>query len=94
MITGDRIYLGTNLGNLLVYSLDKTEGDSLFQMKHDSVFDLSLDGTFHTTLEETKKSLARRSVEQLGFFKDTYSLVSLAGTEIKQWLSTFTDLFP
>ncbi|CAG8662048.1 9699_t:CDS:10, partial [Acaulospora colombiana] len=76
--SSDRIYLGTNLGNLLVYSLDKTEGNDLIKHSIQSSSDLLLDGTFHATLEEVKKSLVRRSVEQLGFIKDTYSLISLA----------------
>ncbi|KAG8830543.1 Vacuolar morphogenesis protein 6 [Serendipita sp. 400] len=57
---GDRVFLGTNTGNLLIYSLDKAQ-----------------DGSFHATLEEVKGGLTRRSIEQLGFIKDTYTLISL-----------------
>ncbi|KAJ3775239.1 hypothetical protein FB446DRAFT_417887 [Lentinula raphanica] len=57
LVQGDRIYLGTALGNLHVYS-------------HESSGDL--------TLVEVKKSLTKRSIEQLGFIKDINSIVILS----------------
>ncbi|KAF9007557.1 hypothetical protein BDQ17DRAFT_1350883 [Cyathus striatus] len=60
---GDRLYLGTSTGNLHIYGLNE---------HHDG------DLESHVELIETKKSLTRRAIEQLGFVKDINSLVVLS----------------
>jgi len=43
------------------------------------------DGTYGATLEEVKKGFSRRSIEQLGFIKDIYTLVSLSGKVVSRF---------
>ncbi|EGN98719.1 hypothetical protein SERLA73DRAFT_168336 [Serpula lacrymans var. lacrymans S7.3] len=61
-VQGDRLYVGTATGNLHVYSID----------------DSTSEGEAIASLVETKKSLTRRSIEQLGFIKDINSLIVLS----------------
>ncbi|KAH6909212.1 hypothetical protein BKA70DRAFT_228963 [Coprinopsis sp. MPI-PUGE-AT-0042] len=61
---GDRLYLGSSLGHVHVYGRS-LEGDD------------SKEPSFQ--LLETRKSVARKSIEQMGFIKDVNSLVVLSG---------------
>ncbi|KAL0955078.1 hypothetical protein HGRIS_003995 [Hohenbuehelia grisea] len=63
-VQGDRLYVGTGLGNLHIYALDDAA-------KYE-------DGEEPLSLVETKKALTRRSIDQLGFIKDINSLVVLS----------------
>ncbi|TFK35543.1 hypothetical protein BDQ12DRAFT_634973 [Crucibulum laeve] len=62
VVQGDRLYIGTSLGNLHIYGLKEKQDD----------------GAESIQLVETKKNLTRRSIEQLGFIKDINSLVLLS----------------
>ncbi|KAG9225012.1 hypothetical protein CCMSSC00406_0001837 [Pleurotus cornucopiae] len=64
-VQGDRIYIGTSIGSLHVYSFD----ESTIQ---------GAAGDVSTSLVEVKKGLTRRSIDQLGFVKDVNSLVVLS----------------
>ncbi|KAF4597180.1 Vacuolar morphoproteinsis protein 6 [Pleurotus pulmonarius] len=64
-VQGDRIYMGTSIGSLHVYSFDEST-------IHGAADDVS------TSLVEVKKGLTRRSIDQLGFVKDVNSLVVLS----------------
>ncbi|KAJ7717681.1 vacuolar sorting protein 39 domain 2-domain-containing protein [Mycena metata] len=74
-VQGDRLYVGTATGNLHIYSIDGN-GEV---------------GDEAATLVETKKGLARKAIEQIGFIRDINSLVVLSGRS--PWLSAVT-LFP
>ncbi|KXN86467.1 Vam6/Vps39-like protein [Leucoagaricus sp. SymC.cos] len=62
---GDRLYVGTAAGNLHIYEVSTTRDES---------------GTEEQTITllETKKSLARKSIDQLGYIKEINSLVVLS----------------
>ena len=61
----DRLYLGSSTGSLHIYNLNEV---------------IPVDGSEHSVeLVEVKKTLVRRSIEQLGFIKDVNSLVVLSG---------------
>ncbi|KAF8150879.1 hypothetical protein B0H34DRAFT_155040 [Crassisporium funariophilum] len=61
-VQADRLYLGSSAGNLHVYSLNENTQESSDKLE----------------LVEVKKSLVRRTIEQLGFIKDVNSLVVLS----------------
>lgn len=78
-VQGERLYIGTSTGSLLIYELGDDTGASrklhaLLQVTH-----ISLDGSSGRLLD-TRKGVARRAIEQLGYVKDINSLVVLAGT--------------
>ncbi|KAK0495160.1 hypothetical protein EDD18DRAFT_1170925 [Armillaria luteobubalina] len=61
-VQGDRLYVGTALGNLLIYGINElAENDSEI-----------------ASLVEVKKNLTRRAIEQMGFIRDINSLVVLS----------------
>ncbi|KAF9468180.1 vacuolar sorting protein 39 domain 1-domain-containing protein [Collybia nuda] len=62
VVQGDRLYIGTSIGNLHIYSIDNSAEDGEDSIK----------------LVEVKKGLTRRPIEQLGFIKDINSLVVLS----------------
>lgn len=65
-LQGDRLYVGTAIGNLSVYSVDSPpEGKA-----------------YTVTLLETKKNFTRRAIDQLGFVKDINSLVVLSQSQV------------
>lgn len=73
------MYLGTSVGNLLIYSLERLQGSDKREVATSSHHDaLGADRTT-ATLVDTKKGLTRRGIEQLGYLKDIGSLVSLSG---------------
>ncbi|KDQ57202.1 hypothetical protein JAAARDRAFT_58670 [Jaapia argillacea MUCL 33604] len=79
LVQGDRLYVGTALGNLNVYSIDEDHTDEE---------DIS-------ALVETKKNLTRRAIEQLGFVKDINSLVVLSESTVTLFpLPAFTPPTP
>ncbi|KAG7444850.1 uncharacterized protein BT62DRAFT_970791 [Guyanagaster necrorhizus] len=61
-VQGDRLYVGTALGNLRIYGIDEhAENDSEI-----------------ASLVEVKKNLTRKAIEQMGFIRDINSLVVLS----------------
>ncbi|KIY68727.1 hypothetical protein CYLTODRAFT_436489 [Cylindrobasidium torrendii FP15055 ss-10] len=62
LVQGDRLYLGSSVGNLHIYGVDDGAGSS----------------NETATLVDVKKSVVRRSIEQLGFIRDINSLVILS----------------
>ncbi|EMD34098.1 hypothetical protein CERSUDRAFT_141580 [Gelatoporia subvermispora B] len=76
---GDRLYIGTSTGNLHVY----TYGDA------------SSEAQQLCELVETKKSLCRRAIDQLGYVKDVNSLVVLSESSVTLYpLPTFSPTTP
>ncbi|KAG8793698.1 Vacuolar morphogenesis protein 6 [Ceratobasidium sp. 428] len=64
--SGDKVYLGTNTGTLYVYDVARVEGDDEPNL----------------TLKETRRSLVKRQIDQLGVLKDINSLVVLSDSVI------------
>ncbi|KAJ3573523.1 hypothetical protein NP233_g2376 [Leucocoprinus birnbaumii] len=62
---GDRLYVGTSTGNLHIYEVTTTRDESGTEEQT-------------ATLLETKKSLVRRAIDQLGYIKEINSLVVLS----------------
>lgn len=75
---GDKLFVGTSTGNLHVYAYGETGGASVVNDIPSSFAQGGTEQQAH--LVETKKSLCRRSIEQLAFIKDVNSLVVLSGT--------------
>ncbi|KAG8924938.1 Vacuolar morphogenesis protein 6 [Tulasnella sp. 418] len=62
----DRLYIGTSVGTLSIYALQKDEDGNPAPAE----------------LVESKKSFTRRAIEQLGFIKDVSSLVVLSDSTV------------
>ncbi|KAJ6577458.1 hypothetical protein B0H19DRAFT_1120042 [Mycena capillaripes] len=78
-VQGDRLYVGTATGSLNIYGID----------------DKVEEGEEPVTLVETKKGLARKAVEQIGFIKDINSLVVLSESTVTLFpLPTFSPATP
>ncbi|KAJ7760728.1 hypothetical protein DFH07DRAFT_430267 [Mycena maculata] len=78
-VQGDRLYVGTATGNLSIYGID----------------DNVEDGEETVSLVETKKGLARKAIEQIGFIKDINSLVLLSESTVTLFpLPTFAPPTP
>ncbi|XP_006455342.1 hypothetical protein AGABI2DRAFT_187742 [Agaricus bisporus var. bisporus H97] len=60
---GDRLYVGTSNGNLLIYEVTNAPGE---------------DGGTSIKLMDTKKGLVRRAIDQLGFVREINSLIVLS----------------
>jgi len=85
------LYLGTSVGNLLIYSLERLQGSGIHEIitsSHNN--NLGADRTT-ATLVDTKKYLTRKSIEQLGYLKDINSLVSLSGLRFVSSLQLHTN---
>lgn len=84
--TGDKLYAGTSTGSILVYKVaDKSSGAcaSLCIASRCSLMHVEDPGAAQSAeLIETKKSVSRRSIEQLGTVPDIASLVVLSGMEL------------
>ncbi|KAJ7039656.1 hypothetical protein C8F04DRAFT_1086112 [Mycena alexandri] len=78
-VQGDRLYVGTATGNLHIYSVN---GD--VEVGEEAV-----------TLVETKKGLARKAIEEIGFIRDINSLVVLSESTVTLFpLPTFSPATP
>ncbi|GLB44890.1 putative rab guanyl-nucleotide exchange factor [Lyophyllum shimeji] len=78
-IQGDRLYVGTSTGSLHTYRVEEVGGE---------------DGEA-VTLVEVKRSLTRRSIEQLGYIKEINSLVVLSEAAVTLFpLPTFSPPTP
>ncbi|KAJ6570100.1 hypothetical protein DFH09DRAFT_1465283 [Mycena vulgaris] len=76
---GDRLYVGTSTGNLSIYGID----------------DNTEEGEEIVTLVETKRGLARKAIEQIGFIKDINSLVLVTEATVTLFpLPTFSPATP
>ncbi|KAJ7645378.1 hypothetical protein B0H17DRAFT_450082 [Mycena rosella] len=76
---GDRLYVGTTTGTLHIYGID----------------DNTEEGEETVTLVETKKGLARKTIDQIGFIKDINSLVLLSESTVTLFpLPTFAPATP
>lgn len=80
--SGDRLYLGTSVGNLLIYSLERLQGNGIREVITSSHNNTPGADRTTATLVDTKKNLTRKSIEQLGYLKDINSLVSLSGLRL------------
>ncbi|OCH95424.1 hypothetical protein OBBRIDRAFT_816580 [Obba rivulosa] len=79
-VQGDRLYFGTSTGNLHIYAYGDTT---------------SSNSEPHAELVETKKSLCRRAIDQLGYVKDVNSLVVLSESLVTLYpLPTFSPPTP
>lgn len=79
IVQGGRLYIGTSTGNLHIYSINNSPDED------EEV----------VTSVEVKKSLTRRSIEQLGFIKDINSLVVLSEDSVTLFpLPTFSPPTP
>lgn len=94
----DRLYLGSSVGSLHIYSLKQQQGEYPTVRVRTAFLTLFPDEPgngqpSHTSfeLEEVRKGVARRSIEQLGFIKDVNSLVVLSG-EHGRFMSLLLDL--
>ncbi|KAJ7671538.1 hypothetical protein DFH06DRAFT_118208 [Mycena polygramma] len=78
-VQGDRLYAGTATGNLNIYGIDDNVEEGLETV----------------TLVETKRGLARKAIEQIGFIKDVNSLVVLSESTVTLFpLPTFSPATP
>ncbi|TFK27815.1 hypothetical protein FA15DRAFT_666044 [Coprinopsis marcescibilis] len=68
LVQGDRLYLGSSVGNLHIYGSERDGGSESENAGQEPLF----------KLVEMKKGVTRRAIEQLGFIKDVNSLVVLS----------------
>lgn len=86
VLSGDKLYIGTAIGNLHIYVLHNGESSTLLETIPLCRFGVSNslsetgDGERRAELLETKKALSRRAIEHLGFVQDISSLAVLTGT--------------
>ncbi|KAF9560733.1 hypothetical protein CPC08DRAFT_636245 [Agrocybe pediades] len=79
VVQADRLYLGSSTGNLHVFGLSEIDND----------------GTGTIEPVEVKKSLVKKSIEQLGYIKDVNSLVVLSDMTVTLFpLPSFTPPTP
>lgn len=84
--------MGTSTGNLHVYTFGDTPGLSDGLAPRRGYSPRRVDHA--TELVETKKSLCRRSIDQVMFIKDVNSLAVLSGAQLPQFTRTDNPMVP